>query len=91
MGRLYSGNLNEYMDAVARLEEDHDVYALQVETLRHFDESIRSTVIDHVVAVRTRSGVTLTSKVFRRKDDDMLYAEMTSWLRKVHSDLRWWN
>lgn len=91
MGRLHSGNLNEYMDAVARLEEDHDVYALQVETLRYFDESIRSTVTDHVVAVRTRSGVTLTSKVFRRKDDDMLYAEMTSWLRKVHSDLRWWN
>lgn len=91
MGRLYSGNLNEYRDAIARLEEDHDVYALQVETLRYFDESIRSTVIDHVVAVRTRSGVTLTSKVFRRKDDDMLYAEMTSWLRKVHSDLRWWH
>lgn len=91
MGRLYSGNLNEYMDAVARLEEDHDVYAAQVETLRYFDESIRSMVIKHVIVVRTRSGVTLTSRAFRRKDDDMLYAEMTSWLRKVHSDLRWWN
>lgn len=91
MGRLYSGNLNEYRDAVARLEEDHDVYAAQVETLRYFDESIRSTVIAHVVEVKTRSGVTLTRKVFKRKDDDMLYAEMTSWLRKVHSDLRWWN
>lgn len=91
MGRLHSGNLNEYRDAVARLEEDHDVYAAQVETLRYFDESIRSTVIDHVVEVRTRSGAILTHKVFRRKDDDMLYAEMTSWLRKVHSDLRWWN
>lgn len=91
MGRLYSGNLNEYLDAVARLEEDHDVYALRVETLRYFDESTRSTVITHVVDVRTRSGVTLTSKAFRRKDDDMLYAEMTSWLRKVHSDLRWWH
>lgn len=90
MGRLHSGNLNEFMDVVARLEEDHDVCALQVETLRYFDESMRSTVIDHVVEVRTRSGVTLTRKVFRRKDDDMLYAEMTSWLRKVHSDLRHW-
>lgn len=91
MGRLYSGNLNEYMDAVARLEEDHDVYATQVETLRYFDQCTRSTVIAHVVEVRTRSGVALTRKVFRRKDDDMLYAEMASWLRKVHSDLRWWN
>lgn len=91
MGRLHSGNLNEYMDAVARLEEDHDVYAAQVATQRYFDESTRSTVIEHVVEVSTRSGVTLTRKVFRRKDDDMLYAEMTSWLRKVHSDLRWWH
>lgn len=91
MGRLYSGNLNEYRDAVARLEEDHDVYAAQVETLCYFDESIRSNVIEHVVEVNTRSGVTLTRKVFRRKDDDVLYAEMTSWLRKVHSDLRWWH
>lgn len=91
MGRLYSGNLNAYRDAVARLEEDHDVYAAQVETLRYFDQCTRSTVIAHVVEVKTRSGVTLTRKVFRRNDDDMLYAEMTSWLRKVHSDLRWWN
>lgn len=91
MGRLYSGNLNEYMDAVARLEEDHDVYAAQVETLRYFDQRTRSMVIAHVVGVKTRSGVTLTRKVFQRNDDDILYAEMTSWLRKVHSDLRWWH
>ncbi|MRT44563.1 host dGTPase inhibitor, partial [Xylella fastidiosa subsp. multiplex] len=25
MGRIYSGNLNDYKDAVARLQEDHDV------------------------------------------------------------------
>lgn len=89
MGRLYSGNLAAYKDAIKRLEEDHDA-SVVTETYRREDYAQRRWVAGETLRVVLRNGVELTSKRFEHGDEDVRCNAQTEWLRKVHSDLNHW-
>lgn len=86
---IYSGNLNDYKDAIARLEEDHDV-KVTVETLRYSDPVKLRRVHAEVIRMFTRSGQQLAVRTFEQDDADVRINAQTAWLRKVHSDLQHW-
>ncbi|WAK44904.1 putative Inhibitor of dGTPase [Erwinia phage pEa_SNUABM_57] len=89
MGRLYSGNLNDYKDAIARLKEDHDV-EVERETYHYRDIQHMRTVCGEALRVVTRSGCVLAGKAFEESDEDVRCNSQTAWLRKIHSDLKHW-
>ena len=78
MGRLYSGNLMAFKDAIARLKEDYDANVV-VEPYRY--ETLR---------VILRDGLMMTTKCFEQSDEDVRCNAQTEWLRKVHADLKHW-
>ncbi|QXV76810.1 host dGTPase inhibitor [Escherichia phage CarlSpitteler] len=89
MGRLYSGNLMAFKDAIARLKEDHDV-SVVVETFRYENYARMRWVSGETLRVVLRNGLVLTSKCFEQDDEDVRCNAQTEWLRKVHSDLKHW-
>ncbi|UYL05832.1 hypothetical protein JLBLGABF_00032 [Klebsiella phage KP13MC5-2] len=89
MGRIYSGNLNEYKDAVARLQEDHDV-TVKVESFSYENPSKMCRSSGEVLRVFTRSGHPVASRTFEHSDSDVQINAQTAWLRRVHSDLKHW-
>jgi len=86
---IYSGNLNDYRDALERLKEDHDVN-VERETFRYADPARLRTVCGEVLRVFTRSGHPVASRTFEHSDSDVQINAQTAWLRKVHSDLQHW-
>ena len=89
MGRIYSGNLNDYKDAVARLQEDHDV-TVKVESFSYENPAKMCRSSGEVLRVFTRSGHPVASRTFEHSDSDVQINAQTTWLRKVHSDLKHW-
>ena len=89
MGRLYSGNLIAYKDAIERLKEDHDANVV-VETYRYEDFAQRRMVAGETLRVILLDGLMLTAKCFEQSDEDVRCNAQTEWLRKVHSDLQHW-
>ena len=89
MGRIYSGNLNDYRDAVARLQEDHDV-TVEVESFSYENPAKMSRSSGEVLRVFTRSVHPVASRTFEHSDSDVQINAQTAWLRKVHSDLKHW-
>jgi hypothetical protein len=89
MGRIYSGNLNDYKDAVARLQEDHDV-TVKVEPFSYENQAKMCRSSGEVLRVFTRSGHPVASRTFEHSDSDVQINAQTAWLRKVHSDLKHW-
>lgn len=89
MGRIYSGNLNDYKDAVARLQEDHDV-TVKVESFSYENPAKMCRSSGEVLRVFTRSGHPVASRTFEHSDSDVQINAQTAWLRKVHSDLKQW-
>ena len=89
MGRIYSGNLNDYKDAVARLQEDHDV-TVKVESFSYENPAKMCRSSGEVIRVLTRSGHLVASRTFEHSDSDVQINEQTAWLRRVHSDLKHW-
>ena len=89
MGRIYSGNLNDYKDAVARLQEDHDV-TVKVESFSYENPAKMCRSSGEVLHVFTRSGHLVASRTFEHSDSDVQINAQTAWLRKVHSDLKHW-
>ncbi|AGY36904.1 dGTP triphosphohydrolase inhibitor [Erwinia phage FE44] len=90
MGRLYSGNLMAFKDAIARLKEDHDV-SVVTETFRYENYAQRRWVAGETLRIVLRSGLVLTAKCFEQSDEDVRCNAQTEWLRKVHADLKHWN
>ena len=90
MGRLYSGNLMAFKDAIARLKEDHDV-SVVTETFRYENYVQRRWVAGETLRIVLRNGLALTSKRFEQSDGDVRCNAQTEWLRKVHADLKHWN
>lgn len=84
MGRLYSGNLNEYRDARERLN-DLDLHVIG-DVRQHF----ATRCIIATLKVVTRSGATLAEKEFSDHDEDIMFLEMAHWLRIMHDQLRHW-
>ncbi|HCU2121961.1 TPA: DUF2745 domain-containing protein [Klebsiella pneumoniae] len=89
MGRIYSGNLNDYKDAVARLKEDHDV-TVKMESFSYENPAKLCRSSGEVLRVFTRSGHLVASRTFEHNDSDVRINAQTAWLRKVHSDLQHW-
>ena len=89
MGRIYSGNLNDYKDAVARLQEDHDV-TVKVESFSYENQAKMCRSSGEALRVFTRSGHPVASRTFEHSDSDVQINAQTAWLRKVHSDLKHW-
>lgn len=89
MGRIYSGNLNDYKDAVARLQEDHDV-TVKMESFSYENPAKMRRSSGEVLRVFTRSGHLVASRTFEHSDIDVQINAQTAWLRKVHSDLKHW-
>uniref|UniRef100_A0AAU6PXE7 Host dGTPase inhibitor n=1 Tax=Escherichia phage ETEP21B TaxID=3117681 RepID=A0AAU6PXE7_9CAUD len=89
MGRLYSGNLIAYKDAIERLKEDHDVSVVE-ETFRYENYAQRRWVSGETLRIVLRNGLILTSKCFEQSDEDVRCNAQTEWLRKVHADLKHW-
>lgn len=89
MGRLYSGNLSEYNDAVARLKEDHAVN-VTTEHYRYEDRARMCRVYGETLRVVLQNGYVLTGKSFEESDEDVRCNNQTAWLLKVHSDLQHW-
>lgn len=89
MGRIYSGNLNDYKDAVARLQEDHDA-TVKVESFSYENPAKMCRSSGEVLRVFTRSGHPVASRTFEHSDSDVQINAQTAWLRKVHSDLKHW-
>ncbi|AWY04258.1 dGTPase inhibitor; target for F exclusion [Escherichia phage vB_EcoP_S523] len=89
MGRLYSGNLIAYKDAIERLKEDHDVRVV-TETFRYNNYARMRWVSGETLRVVLRNGVVLTSERFEQDDADVRCNAQTEWLRKVHADLKHW-
>ena len=90
MGRLYSGNLMSFKDAIARLKEDYDANVV-VEPYRYEDFTQRRMVAGETLRVILRDGLMLTTKCFEQSDEDVRCNAQTEWLRKVHNDLKNWN
>lgn len=82
MGRLYSGNLNDYKDEVARLKEDHEV-DVQVEPYHYEKYSEMRWVSGETLRVVLHNGFVLTSKCFEESDEDVRCNNKTAWLRTV--------
>lgn len=89
MGRIYSGNMNDYKDAVARLQEDHDV-TVKMESFSYENQAKMCRSSGEVLRVFTRSGHPVASRTFEHSDSDVQINAQTAWLRKVHSDLKHW-
>ena len=89
MGRLYSGNLMAYKDAIERLKEDYDANVV-VEPYRYEDFAQRRMVAGETLRVILRDGFMLTTKCFEQSDEDVRCNAQTEWLRKVHGDLKHW-
>lgn len=89
MGRIYSGNLNDYKYAVARLQEDHDV-TVKMESLSYENPAKMCRTCGEVIRVFTRSGHLVASRTFEYNDSDVQINAQTAWLRKVHSELKHW-
>ena len=89
MGRLYSGNLMAFKDAIARLKEDYDANVV-VEPYRYEDFAQRRMVVGETLRVILRDGLMLTTKCFEQSDEDVRCNAQTEWLRKAHSDLKHW-
>lgn len=89
MGRLYSGNLIAYKDAIERLKEDYDANVV-VETYRYEDFIQRRMVAGETLRVTLQNGLMLTAKCFEQSDEDVRCNAKTAWLRKIHSDLKHW-
>lgn len=89
MGRIYSGNLNDYKDAVARLQEDHDV-TVKVESFSYENQAKMCRSSGEVLRVFTRYGHLVASRTFEHSDSDVQINAQTAWLRKVHSDFKHW-
>lgn len=87
MGRIYSGNLNDYKDAVARLQEDHDV-TVKMESFSYENPAKMYRSCGEVLRVFTRSGHLMTSRIFEHSDSDVQINAQTAWLRKVHSEFK---
>lgn len=86
MGRIYSGNLNDYKDAVARLKEDHG-YTVAMESFSYENPAKLCRSCGEFLRVFTRSGHLVASRTFEHSDSDVQINAQTAWLRKVHSDL----
>lgn len=84
MGRLYSGNLNDFKAATNKLFE-LDLVAI-------CDDLYEDNGHRHGLRVRIedRTGNLIDSRTFFHRDEDILYSMGTSWLNHMYDQLNDW-
>lgn len=85
MGRLYSGNLNDFKSACNRL------FQLDFAVISEDFVAEGSYVNCMYVRVEDRAGSILAQETFGRYDEDALYITATSWLNRIASQLETWS
>lgn len=84
MGRLYSGNLNDFKAACNRLYQlDFAVIAVEQEG----SPNIKATM--HL-RIEDRTGNMIDSRTFFHRDEDVLYNMGTAWLNHMYDQLKDW-
>lgn len=85
MGRLYSGNLNDFKAACNRLYQ-LDLAVIVVE--QEGSPNIKATM--HL-RIEDRTGNMIDSRTFFHRDEDVLYNMGTAWLNRMYDQLKDWN
>lgn len=84
MGRLYSGNLNDFKAACNRLYQ-LDLAVIVVE--QEGSPNIKATM--HL-RIEDRTGNLIYSRTFFHSDEDVLYTMGTAWLNHMYDQLKDW-
>ena len=84
MGRLYSGNLNDFKAACNRLYQ-LDLAVIVVE--QEGSPNIKATM--HL-RIEDRTGNLIDSRTFFHSDEDVLYTMGTAWLNFMYDRLKDW-
>lgn len=84
MGRLYSGNLNEYKSACYALA----LRGFPVKCDEGYDHKARQYIM--WLTIQFSDGSELISQKFTHSDEDCLYNAASSWLRKMCLQLEGW-
>lgn len=84
MGRLYSGNLNDFKAACNRLYQ-LDLAVIVVE--QEGSPNIKATM--HL-RIEDRTGNMIDSRTFFHRDEDVLYNMGTAWLNHMYDQLKDW-
>lgn len=84
MGRLYSGNLNDFKAATNKLFElDLAVICDDLYEDNRHRQGLR-------VSIEDRTGNLLDSRTFFHRDENVLYNMGTAWLNHMHDQLKDW-
>ena len=84
MGRLYSGNLNDFNAACYRLYQlDFAVIAVEQEG----SPNIKATM--HL-RIEDRTGRIVVQEEIHHSDEDVLYNMATDWLNRIYDQLKDW-
>lgn len=83
MTRLYSGNLDDHMQATKALRS----MGFRVLTTEGYNRD-RQHVLTSTISLL--DGDTLITKTFKHYDIDCVYIECTLWLREMHKQLKDW-
>lgn len=84
MGRLHSGNLNDFKAACNRLYQ-LDLAVIVVE--QEGSPNIKATM--HL-RIEDRTGNMIDSRTFFHRDEDVLYNMGTAWLNHMYDQLKDW-
>lgn len=84
MGRLYSGNLNDFKAACNRLYQlDFAVICDDLYEDNGHRQGLR-------VSIEDRTGNLIDSRTFFHRDEDVLYSLSTAWLNNMYDQLKDW-
>lgn len=84
MGRLYSGNLNDFKAATNKLFElDLAVICDDLYEDNGHRQGLRVTIED-------RTGNLIDSRTFFHRDENVLYNLSTAWLNNMYDQLKDW-
>lgn len=84
MGRLYSGNLNDFKAATNKLFElDLAVICDDLYEGNGHRHGLR-------VSIEDRAGNLIDSRTFFHRDEDVLYNIGTAWLNRMYDQLKHW-
>lgn len=84
MGRLYSGNLNDFKAATNKL--------FQLDLAAIYDNWYDAyKCLEYIrLRVEDRSGNLIDTKTFCHHDEDVLYNTCTEWLNRMYDQLKDW-
>lgn len=84
MGRLYSGNLNDFKVATNKLFKlDLAVICDDLYEDNGHRQGLR-------VSIEDRTGNLIDSRTFFHRDEDVLYSLSTAWLNNMYDQLKDW-